>query len=207
MSAQTNKKSGPRDILILPSAKEWEKWLKRNHADSDGIWLCIQKKESTKSSPTYAEALDVALCYGWIDGQKNRHDESSWIQKFTPRRPRSNWSKRNTEHAERLIRTGKMKPAGLAEVEAAKKDGRWKTAYESSRDATIPKDFLKALKQNKKAEAFFKSLNKTNLYSIVYRLQTAKTPATRQKRMNTMIEMLAKGEAFHPNRKKRGHSS
>jgi uncharacterized protein YdeI (YjbR/CyaY-like superfamily) len=160
------------------------------------VWLCIQKKGSAEKSPSYDEALDIALCYGWIDGQKNSHNENSWLQRFTPRRPRSGWSKKNTEHAERLMRARKMKPAGLAEIEAAKKDGRWKSAYDSPSNAIIPQDFLKALKQNKKAEIFFKSLNKTNLYSIAYRLQTAKKAETREKRIKTILEMMAKGKKF-----------
>jgi uncharacterized protein YdeI (YjbR/CyaY-like superfamily) len=196
MAVRTKKKSTTENILSFKTVKEWEAWLKLNHSSSNGVQLCIQKKESAEKSPSYAEALDVALCYGWIDGQKNPHDENSWLQKFTPRRPRSAWSKKNTEHAERLIRTGKMKPAGLAEIEAAKADGRWAAAYDSHSTMVIPEDFLKALKKNKKAEAFFKSLNKTNLYSIAYRLQTAKTPATREKRMNAILEMMAKGEKF-----------
>jgi uncharacterized protein YdeI (YjbR/CyaY-like superfamily) len=194
---RTKKKTRKIDVLSPKSAKAWEAWLKVNHAGSNGVWLCIQKEGSAEKSPTYNEALDVALCYGWIDGQKNRHNESSWLQKFTPRRPRSGWSKKNTEHAERLIRAGKMKSAGLVEIEAAKKDGRWKAAYDSPSNATIPEDFLKELSRNKKAEAFFKSLNKTNLYSIAYRLQTAKTPETREKRMKTILAMMAKGEKFH----------
>jgi uncharacterized protein YdeI (YjbR/CyaY-like superfamily) len=185
------------DIVAPKSVKEWETWLKANHARSKGVWLCIQKKGSAKKSPTYHEALDVALCYGWIDGQKNSHNESSWLQRFTPRRPRSSWSKRNTEHAERLIKAGKMKSAGLAEIKAAKKDGRWKAAYDSPSNATIPEDFLKRLRRNKKAEAFFKSLNKTNLFAIAYRLQTAKKPETREKRMKTILAMMARGEKFH----------
>lgn len=194
---RTKKKTCEIDILSPESVKKWETWLNANYAGSNGVWLCIQKKGSAEKSPTYNEALDVALCYGWIDGQKNRNDENSWLQKFTPRRPRSGWSKKNTEHAERLIKSGKMKSPGLAEIEKAKKDGRWKAAYDSPSNAIIPEDFLKALKRNKKAEAFFKSLNKTNLYSIAYRLQTAKTPETREKRMKTILEMMSKGEKFH----------
>jgi uncharacterized protein YdeI (YjbR/CyaY-like superfamily) len=194
---RTQKKTSEIDILTFKSPKAWEAWLKANHASSNGVWLCLQKKGSAESSPTYSEALDVALCYGWIDGQKNSRDESSWLQKFTPRRPRSGWSKKNTEHAERLIKAGKMKAAGLAEIEAAKKDGRWKAAYDSPKNATIPEDFLKELSRNKRAEAFFKSLNKTNLYAISYRLQTAKTPETRERRMKMILAMMAKGEKFH----------
>src|SRR3989344_3777184 len=193
-SARTKKKISGIDVLSLKSVKEWESWLKMNHADSDRVWLCIQKKGSVKKSPTYAEALDVALCYGWIDGQKNRYDENSWLQKFTPRRPRSSWSKKKTEHAERLIKSGKMKSPGLTQIEKAKKDGRWEAAYDSQSNAIIPEDFLKALKRNKKAEAFFNSLNKTNLFLIAYRLQTAKKPETREKRMKTILEMMSKGE-------------
>jgi uncharacterized protein YdeI (YjbR/CyaY-like superfamily) len=194
---RTKKKTSEIEVLSPKSTKEWEAWLKANHACSKGIWLQIQKKGSAEKSPTYAEALDVALCYGWIDGQKNRHDESSWLQRFTPRRPRSSWSKKNTEHADRLIQTGKMKAAGFAEIQAAKKDGRWKAAYDSPSNATIPEDFLKELGRNKKAEAFFKSLNKANLYAIAYRLQTAKRPETRKKRMEKILEMMARGEKIH----------
>jgi uncharacterized protein YdeI (YjbR/CyaY-like superfamily) len=140
-------------------------------------------------------------CYfrldGWIDGQKKAHDDYSWLQKFTPRRPKSGWSKMNTRHAERLIESEKMAPAGLKEVEAAKRDGRWKAAYDSFGNATVPIDFLKELAKDNKAKAFFETLNKTNLYSIAYRLQTAKKPETREKRMKAIIEMLARGEKFH----------
>lgn len=197
MGVLPKKKSTKKQLLSPKSVKEWRAWLSANHACSSEVWLQIQKKGSNEKSPTYAEALDVALCYGWIDGQKNRHDESSWIQRFTPRRPRSTWSKKNTEHAERLIRAGKMKSAGLREIEAAKKDGRWKAAYDSPSDAKIPEDFLKNLKKDKKAEAFFKSLNKTNLYAITFRLQTAKTPETREKRMTVILEMMAMGKKLH----------
>jgi uncharacterized protein YdeI (YjbR/CyaY-like superfamily) len=196
MGVRTKKKSVQSDVLSLRSTREWEAWLKLNHARPSGVWLRIQKNGFAEKSLTYAEALDGALCHGWIDGQKNGHDESSWLQKFTPRRPRSGWSKKNTEHVERLIRAGKMKPAGLAEIEAAKKDGRWKAAYDSPSNANIPEDFLKTLRRNKKAEAFFKSLNKANLYSIAYRLQTAKTPAAREKRMNTILETMARVKSF-----------
>lgn len=196
-SIQAKLKTSELKTLALKSAKAWESWLKVNHSDSVGVWLCIKRKDSTEKFPTYDEALDVALCYGWIDGQKKSNDQNSWHQRFTPRRPRSNWSKRNTEHVERLIQAKRMKPAGLVEVEAAKKDGRWSAAYDSARTATIPEDFIKELRRNKKAASFFKTLNKTNMYSIAYRLQTAKTPETREKRMKTIIAMMIKGEKFH----------
>lgn len=169
-------------------------WLSTHHERQDGVWLCFQKKSSKRKSHSYSEALDVALCYGWIDGQAKSKDDESWVVKFTHRRPRSGWSKINTEKANRLIREGKMKPPGLAEIKAAKKDGRWEAAYDSPRNATIPDDFLKELSRNKKAYAFFESLNKANRYSIAYRLQTAKKPETRAKRMKVILEMMAKGK-------------
>ena len=185
------------EILTFKSPSAFRNWLEKNHAATEGIWLRVFKKDSREQSITYGEALDQALCYGWIDGQKKAHDEHSWLQKFTPRRPKSGWSKMNTRHAERLIESEKMAPAGLKEVEAAKRDGRWKAAYDSFGNATLPIDFLKELAKDNKAKAFFETLNKTNLYSIAYRLQTAKKPETREKRMKAIIEMLARGEKFH----------
>jgi len=185
------------EILGFRSSSEFRKWLAANHRESDGIWLRIFKKDSGESSVTYAEALDEALCFGCIDGQKQRHDDSSWRQRFTPRRTKSGWSKINTQHAERLIQARRMKAAGQAEIDAAKKDGRWTAAYDSPRNATFPEDFLAALRRDKKANAFFESLNKGNLYAIAYRLQTAKKPETRQRRMEMILAMLARGEAFH----------
>ena len=145
----------------------------------------------------YAEALDVALCYGWIDGQNQAYDEQAWLQKFCPRRAKSIWSKINIGHVERLINERRMRPAGLKAVEKAKEVGSWKRAYDSPNKMTIPEDFLKELSKNKKAEAFFIGLSKTNLFSIGFRLQTAKKQATREKRMKEIIEMLAKSEKFH----------
>ena len=147
---------------------------------------------------TYAEALDEALCFGWIDNQKQAYDKSSWLQKFGPRKARSGWSKINTRHAERLRKAGRMKPGGLKEIHAAKCDGRWKRAYDSPSAANAPMDFLAALENNKKAKAFFKTLEKRNSYAIVYRLQTAKKSETRAARMRTIMEILAKGKKFHP---------
>ncbi len=184
-------------ILGFASDKEWESWLIKNHANSNGLWLKIFKKDSGNKTVTYTEAIDVALCYGWIDGQKMSNDEQSWLQKFTPRKAKSIWSKVNTEHVERLTRDGKMKPAGIKVVEEAKADGRWEKAYSSASKMTIPEDFLKELSKNKKAEAFFKTLNKTNLYSIGFRLQTAKTEETRLKRMKVILDMMKKEMKFH----------
>ncbi len=184
-------------ILSFASSRVFRTWLIKHHGQPDGIWLRIYKKDSGVATVTYAEALDQALCFGWIDGQKQPVNTGSWLQKFTPRRPKSGWSKINTRHAERLMKSGDMTPAGLKEVDAAKADGRWQAAYDSSSSAAVPDDFLGALAKNKKAHTFFKTLNKANLYSITYRLQTAKKPETRAKRMRAILEMLARGEKFH----------
>ena len=184
-------------IIPFPTPAALRKWLSANHRASPGLWLRIFKKGSDTASVTYAEALDEALCFGWIDGQKQKHDELSWLQKFTPRRARGGWSKINTQPAERLIREGRMKPAGQAEIDAAKKDGRWQAAYDSPGNATFPDDFLAALAKDRNAETFFNSLNKANRYAIAYRLQTAKRPETRQRRMDLILAMLSRGEAFH----------
>lgn len=184
-------------VMAFRTTVEWEHWLDEHHNGSQGVWLRFFKKNSDTGSITHAEALDAAICFGWIDGQLQKHDEESYLQKFTPRRARSIWSKRNRQHAERLTKEGRMRPAGLKEVDAAKADGRWDKAYDSPADMTIPDDFLRKLAKNKKAEAFFKTLNKTNLYSIGWRLQTAKRPETRKKRIDRIIRMLEKGEKFH----------
>ncbi|MBL7766564.1 MAG: YdeI/OmpD-associated family protein [Chitinophagaceae bacterium] len=180
--------------ISFKTAKSFETWLEKNHNKSKGLWLKIFKKDSGEKTITYAEALDIALCYGWIDGQKNSYDEKAYLQKFCPRREKSIWSKINIGHVERLIHEGRMRPAGFFAVEKAKADGRWEQAYDSPSHMTIPEDFLKALSKNKKAEAFFKGLNKTNLFAIGFRLQTAKKQETREKRMKEMIEKLARGE-------------
>ena len=189
--------SSMNEILSFRSPSEFRKWLSANHRQSDGIWLRIFKKDSGEPTVTYAEALDEALCHGWIDGQKQSHDDLSWRQRFTPRRPKSGWSKINTRHAERLIKAGRMKAAGQAQIDAAKKDGRWTAAYDSFSKATFPENFLAAVRRNKKANTFFESLSKANRYAIAYRLQTAKKPETRQRRMETILAMLNRGEAFH----------
>ncbi len=183
--------------MNFTSSRDFRAWLAKNHSQSDGVLLRIYKKDIGVATVTYAEALDQALCFGWIDGQKKPYDKHSWLQKFTARRPRSGWSKNNTRHAERLIESGEMAPSGQREVNAAKADGRWKAAYDSFSSATVPDDFLKKLAQNKAAKVFFETLNKTNLYSIAYRLQTAKKPETRERRMQAIIEKLAGGEKFH----------
>lgn len=184
-------------ILFFKTPKEWEKWLNKNHSAEKGAWLRFYKKASGVPSLNHPMALEVALCYGWIDGVANKYDEESYLQRFTPRRPKSIWSKKNIENVTRLIATRKMKPAGLKEIEAAKADGRWEAAYDSPANMEVPKDFLKELAKNPKAKEFFQTLNKTNTFSITWRLQTAKKPETREKRMKTIIEMLSKGQKFH----------
>jgi uncharacterized protein YdeI (YjbR/CyaY-like superfamily) len=185
------------ETLSFPSSPEFRAWLETNHRKSPGIWLCVGKVNSSNPTVTYSEALDEALCFGWIDGQKKSRDSQSWLQKFTPRRSGSQWSNKNTERAERLISAGRMAPAGREEVEAARNDGRWKAAYDSFSTAKAPEDFLQALRENKKAAAFFETLNKTNLYSISYRLQTARKAETRQRRIDKIIAMLESGQKFH----------
>ena len=185
------------EVHAFKTPRAFERWLGNNHDKVAGIWLQFFKIGSGVKSITYAEALDEALCFGWIDGQVKKYDEYSWIQKFTPRRARSIWSKRNTQHVERLIAEGRMKPAGMKQVEQAKGDSRWTQAYESPSKITVPEDFLKALSKFKRATAFYESLNKANKYAIAWRLHTAKKPETRKKRMKTIIDMLKRGEKFH----------
>ena len=198
MTAQDNNPDKPDlEIIFFGSPVEWEQWLGHNHATSKGIWLRFYKKGSGIASVYYAEALDVALCYGWIDGQLKKYDELSYIQRFTPRRPQSIWSKRNIEHIARLTNEGRMKPAGLKEAESAKADGRWEVAYDSQGAMSLPDDFRKELTKNEKALAFYKSLNKANQYAIAWRLQTAKRPETREKRKQEILQMLAREEKFH----------
>lgn len=183
-------------ILPFESKKKFADWLAKNHDKSAGLWLKIAKKATGISTVTYAEALDVALCYGWIDGQKGSFDEQYFLQKFTPRRPKSIWSKINVEKVEGLIASGEMKPAGLKAVEAAKQDGRWAAAYASQKNIEVPADFQSALNKNKKAKAFFETLTGSRRYSFLFRIETAKKAETREKRIRQFVEMLAKGETF-----------
>jgi uncharacterized protein YdeI (YjbR/CyaY-like superfamily) len=182
--------------IEFKTAESFETWVEKHHDNSSGLWIKIFKKDSGKKTISYAEALDVALCYGWIDGQKKAYDEQAYLQKFCPRREKSIWSKINIGHVESLINEGRMRTAGLKAVEKAKADGNWEKAYDSPSKMTIPEDFLKELSKNTNAEALFKGLNKTNLFYIGFRLQTAKKQETREKRMKEIIEKLAKGEKF-----------
>jgi uncharacterized protein YdeI (YjbR/CyaY-like superfamily) len=186
------------EMVSAKSSVAWGKWLAKNHRKSPGAWLRIYKKDSGIVTVTYAEALDEALCHGWIDGLRRSHDAESFVQKFTPRRAKSIWSKINRQHIERLSKEGRMKPAGMEAVAAAKNDGRWDAAYDSVKTATIPADFLKEVSRDARARAFFKSLNRTNLYSIAWRLQTANKPETRARRMEAILEMMRQGKKFHP---------
>ena len=184
-------------IIAFSSAAVFRRWLTKNHVEHPGIWMQIAKKDSGIASVTYAEALDEALCLGWIDGQKKRLDEAAWLQKFTKRGVRSLWSKVNVGHIERLTREGRMQPAGQAAVDAAKADGRWDAAYHSASKAELPADFLAALAKHKKAEAFFATLNQSNRYAIYFRITTAKKPETRAKRIADFVAMLKREEKLH----------
>jgi len=188
------------DLPVIPFERQidWAVWLQKNHSTSSGVWLKLAKKSSGIKSVTYDEALEVALCYGWIDGQKRSHDETSWLQKFTPRGPKSIWSKINTEKAQKLIESGRMKPAGLKAVESAKQDGRWDAAYSSQSKAAVPDDLQAELDRNSKAKAFFATLDSRNRYAILHRIHTAKKAETRAKRIEQFIHMLEKEEKIYP---------
>ena len=187
-------------ILLFASAAELEAWLEENHGSPDGIWLKIAKKGSGVESVNYAEALDLALCFGWIDSQKRGFDEKHFLQRFTPRRPRGRWSRINRGKAEELIAAGRMRPSGLAEVEAARADGRWEAAYEGQRTAVVPQDLRRELDSNRAAREFFETLDSANRYAIVYRLNDAKKPETRVRRLRKFVGMLERGEKIHPGR-------
>ncbi len=188
------------NLPIVPFASRgaWEAWLEEHHATSEGLWLKIAKKGSGLETVTYDQAVEIALCYGWIDGQARKLDEHYYLQRFTPRRPRSNWSKINRQRATELIERGKMKPAGLREVERAKADGRWEAAYDSPSTATVPEDLLRELEKNEKAREFFSKLDGRNRYAILYRIQDAKRPETRTQRIAEYVAMLAEQKKPHP---------
>jgi uncharacterized protein YdeI (YjbR/CyaY-like superfamily) len=187
---------GEMPTLSFATARAFEAWLAKHHGSSKGLWLKLGKKGGPPSV-TYQEALDVALCHGWIDGQKKALDEQWWLQKFVPRGPRSIWSRINTGKAEALIAAGKMKPAGLAAIEAARKDGRWAAAYDSPRTSAIPEDFQAALDRSSRAKKMWATLNAANRYAVLFRIQTAKKPETRARRIADLTAMLARGEKLH----------
>lgn len=184
-------------ILPFASPAEWEAWLEANHTDSSGVWLKLAKKETGIPSITYAEALDVALCFGWIDGQKDKFDDQYWLQRFTPRRKQSKWSAVNRDKALALIDAGRMRPAGLAQVQAAQADGRWDAAYASQSKMAVPEDFQAALAANDAARTFFEQLNSVNRYAILYRIQNVKKAETRRKKIDQFIQMLAEGKQLY----------
>lgn len=184
-------------VLLFLTPAELEAWLEENHARSQGFWLEIAKKDSGERSVSYGEALELALCFGWIDSQKRGHDEKFFLQRFTPRRPRGRWSRINRDKAEALLAAGSMRPAGLAEVEAAKADGRWEAAYEGQRNAKVPPDLQRELDANDAAREFFAGLDGANRYAIVYRLEEAKKPETRERRLRKFVAMLERGEKIH----------
>src|SRR5579863_6868206 len=185
-------------VMSFETPQDWERWLAEHQTDSVGIWLKIAKKVTGTSSVNYSEALDSAICYGWIDGQKAAFDDRYWLQKFTPRRPKSMWSKVNCDRAMALIAEGKMQPAGMRQVELAQADGRWDLAYESQSKITIPPDFQSELDKNQEAKEFFSTLNSVNRYAILYRIQTAKKPETRTARIQKFIEMLSQNQKIYP---------
>jgi len=177
---------------------DWAAWLNKNHASSSGVWLQLAKKGADVSSVSYEEAIEVALCFGWIDGQKQAHSDQFWLQKFTRRSDKSVWSKINRDKALALIEAKKMKSAGLKEIERAKLDGRWDAAYDSSSKATVPSDFQSALDGNVRAKAFFETLDSRNRYAVLFRIQTAKKAETRAKRISQFVLMLERHEKVHP---------
>jgi uncharacterized protein YdeI (YjbR/CyaY-like superfamily) len=195
VAKETGKDGKP--ILQLASPEEWEAWLDAEHASSDGVWLKFAKKGSGVTTVVYAEALDVALCFGWIDSQVMTLDERFYLQKFTPRRSRSKWSKINVDKIEALTKAGRMRPTGLEQVELAKADGRWDAAYSSPANMTEPADLKKALKASPKAAEFWATLNKSNRYAAIYQLEDAKKPETRERRLAKFIGMFERGEKLY----------
>src|SRR5579859_270912 len=188
------------DLPVLPfeTRQDWEAWLDEHHANTKGVWLKIAKKGTNIPSVTYAEALDSALCYGWIDGQKGSFDEQYWLQKFSPRGPKSGWSQINCDKVTALIAEGRMQPAGMRQVEQAKADGRWDLAYDSQSKITIPEDFQRELDKNQQAQDFFKTLNSVNRYAVLQRIQIAKKPETRAALIEKYINMLSQHQKLYP---------
>lgn len=188
--------------LIVSDASAWRKWLGKNHVEPRGVWLVLSKKGTIKPTRlTYDQALEEALAHGWIDGQAKPRDDATYRQRFTPRRKRSPWSKRNTVIAERLIQEGRMHGAGLAEIERAKADGRWQNAYQGPTAMEVPDDLAAALDAEPAAKAMFAILSATNRYAVLYRIQDAKRPETRLRRIEHFVAMLARGETVYPQRK------
>jgi uncharacterized protein YdeI (YjbR/CyaY-like superfamily) len=188
---------GPSQIHFK-SAADWERWLEENHAWPEGVWIRIAKANSGIESVRYPEVLEVALCFGWIDGRREALDESFFLQRFTPRRPRSRWSQINREKVQRLIAEERMRPAGLAQIERARADGRLDAAYASQKSMSVPQDLARELAARPQARAFFAALSSQNRYAILYRLQDARRPQTRARRLARFVAMLEAGETIHP---------
>jgi uncharacterized protein YdeI (YjbR/CyaY-like superfamily) len=182
---------------LFKSAKAFETWLKRHHATSEGLWLKIAKRGAKEPSVTYPEAVEIALCWGWIDGQKKGLDDQHFLQRFTPRRARSLWSKINVDKVAALIEAGRMQAPGFAQIAAAKADGRWARAYDGARTSAVPEDLLAALAAEPTAQAFFATLNASNRYAVLWRIQTAVKAETRARRIAQLVAMLARGETVH----------
>lgn len=195
----TAKSANPAEpsATLFKSARAFETWLKKHHATSDGLWLKIAKRGANEPGVTYAEAVEIALCWGWIDGQKKGLDDQHFLQRFTPRRVRSTWSKINVDKVAALIESGRMQAPGLAQVEAAKADGRWAQAYDGARTSAVPEDLSAALQAQPKAAAFFATINAANRYAVLWRIQTAVKAETRAKRIAQLVDMLARGETIH----------
>lgn len=185
------------ESTLFRNAKAFEAWLRKNHAKSDGLWLRIAKRGADEPSVTYPEAVEIALCWGWIDGQKKGLDDQHFLQRFTPRRARSIWSKINVDKVAALVEAGRMQAPGHAQVEAAKADGRWAKAYDGARTSTVPDDLVAALAANPPAQAFFATINATNRYAVLWRIQTAVKPETRARRIAQLVDKLARGELIH----------
>lgn len=191
-------RKGDLPVVTFSSADEFEVWLEENYETSKGIWLKFAKKGSGVPSVSRAEAVELALCFGWIDSQAKSVDDAYWMQKFTPRRPKSKWSRINRETAEALIAQGRMRPAGLKEVEAAQNDGRWDAAYASPKNMTVPEDLQRKLDENPRAREFFATLDSRNRYAILYRIHDAKKPETRARRIEQFVAMLSKHQTIYP---------
>jgi uncharacterized protein YdeI (YjbR/CyaY-like superfamily) len=190
-------KADAASIRLFKTRSDWALWLDKNHQASQGVWLRLAKKSSDLRSVTYKEALEIALCYGWIDGQKKPENDAAWLQRFLPRNSKSIWSKINREKALALIAHGEMKSPGLEAIENAKKNGQWDAAYDSPSKATVPSDFQAALDANAQAKAFFETIDRANRYAVLWRIQTAKKPETRARKIEQFIDMLERGEKIH----------
>lgn len=201
MTAAKAKRNVP--VLAFKSLQAWEAWLAAQSAGSSGVWLKLAKKSAKTASVSRQEAIDGALCYGWIDGQLDKFDDDWWLVRFTPRKQNSKWSEKNRDRASELLKLKRISAAGLLEIQQAKADGRWGQAYAPQSTAAIPDDLNDALKKNRKAMNFFATLDSANRYSIVYRVHTAKKPETRARRIETFVDMLSRGETIHPRKTKK----